>query len=59
MLKIPAIDIIDGKVVRLSKGEFESAVSYNKTPLEQARFIMILDLSGFISLIFLVQGMAK
>lgn len=54
MLIIPAIDIIDGKVVRLSKGDFESAVSYNKTPLEQAKiynelgfeWLHVVDLSG-------------
>lgn len=44
MLKIPAIDIIDGKVVRLSKGEYNSVVSYSKTPLEQAK---IYDALGF------------
>ena len=54
MLIIPAIDIIDGKVVRLSKGSFESVVDYAKTPLEQAKiygdhgfeWIHIVDLSG-------------
>jgi len=54
MLIIPAIDIIDGEVVRLSKGKYESKVSYNKTPLEQAKiyddlgfkWLHIVDLSG-------------
>ncbi len=54
MLIIPAIDIIDGKVVRLSKGKYESVVSYNITPLEQAKiydelgfkWLHIVDLSG-------------
>ncbi len=51
---IPAIDIIDGKVVRLSKGKYESKVIYEKTPLEQAEiyndlgfdWLHIVDLSG-------------
>ena len=54
MLIIPAIDIIDGKVVRLSKGEYNSVVNYSKTPLEQAKiydklgfeWLHIVDLSG-------------
>ena len=54
MLIIPAIDIIDGKVVRLSKGKYESKITYNKTPLEQAKiydsfgfkWLHIVDLSG-------------
>ncbi|MCP5062643.1 MAG: 1-(5-phosphoribosyl)-5-[(5-phosphoribosylamino)methylideneamino]imidazole-4-carboxamide isomerase, partial [Ignavibacteriae bacterium] len=54
MLIIPAIDIIDGEVVRLSKGKYESKVSYNKTPLEQAKiyndlgfeWLHVVDLSG-------------
>lgn len=54
MLIIPAIDIIDGKIVRLSKGKYDSVVSYNKTPLEQAKiyndlgfeWLHVVDLSG-------------
>jgi len=54
MLIIPAIDIIDGEVIRLSKGKYESKVSYNKTPLEQAKiyddlgfeWLHVVDLSG-------------
>jgi phosphoribosylformimino-5-aminoimidazole carboxamide ribotide isomerase len=54
MLIIPAIDIIDGKVVRLSKGEYNSVVNYSKTPLEQAKiydelgfeWLHLVDLSG-------------
>jgi phosphoribosylformimino-5-aminoimidazole carboxamide ribotide isomerase len=54
MLIIPAIDNIDGKVVRLSKGSFDSVVQYSKSPLEQAKsyndygfeWIHIVDLSG-------------
>ena len=54
MYIIPAIDIIDGEVVRLSKGKYESKVSYDKSPLEQAKlyddfgfkWLHIVDLSG-------------
>ena len=35
---IPAIDLKDGKCVRLSKGKKESSVIYNNNPVEQAKF---------------------
>ena len=34
---IPAIDIIDGKCVRLSKGDYSQKIIYNEDPLEVAR----------------------
>lgn len=34
---IPAIDVIDGKCVRLSKGEYDSKKVYNENPLEVAK----------------------
>ena len=34
---IPAIDLIDGKCVRLTKGEYDSKKIYNEDPLAQAR----------------------
>ncbi len=34
---IPAIDIIDGKCVRLSKGDYETKKIYNENPLEVAK----------------------
>jgi len=34
---IPAIDIIDGKCVRLSKGDYSQKTVYNEDPLEVAR----------------------
>jgi phosphoribosylformimino-5-aminoimidazole carboxamide ribotide isomerase len=34
---IPAIDIIDGKCVRLSKGNYSQKIIYNEDPLEVAR----------------------
>jgi len=54
MLVIPAIDILDGKAVRLLKGEYNSAKIYSDSPIEfvekftQFGFerIHIVDLSG-------------
>ncbi|MCX6167784.1 MAG: 1-(5-phosphoribosyl)-5-[(5-phosphoribosylamino)methylideneamino]imidazole-4-carboxamide isomerase [Ignavibacteriales bacterium] len=54
MLIIPAIDILDGKVVRLQKGDFATAKSYSDHPVDQAKiydesgfeWIHIVDLSG-------------
>lgn len=54
MLKIPAIDIIDGQVVRLSKGQYDSVIKYDLSPLEQAiiydelgfEWLHVVDLSG-------------
>lgn len=34
---IPAIDIIDGKCVRLTKGDFEKKIIYNDNPVEVAK----------------------
>ena len=51
---IPAIDIIDGKCVRLSKGDYDTKKIYNEDPLEVAkdfeahgiRFLHLVDLDG-------------
>lgn len=51
---IPAIDIIDGKCVRLSKGDYNTKKIYNKNPLEVAKefedfgiqFLHLVDLDG-------------
>ena len=51
---IPAIDIIEGKCVRLSKGDYESKKIYNETPLEVAKtfenygikYLHLVDLDG-------------
>jgi len=51
---IPAIDIIDGKCVRLAKGDFNKKIIYNDEPLEVAktfeaigiRRLHIVDLDG-------------
>lgn len=37
MRLIPAIDIIDGKCVRLSKGDYDTKKIYNESPLEVAK----------------------
>jgi len=34
---IPAIDLIDGKCVRLSQGDYAQKTIYNENPLEVAR----------------------
>ena len=34
---IPAIDIIDGKCVRLSQGDYNRQKTYNENPLEVAK----------------------
>ncbi|MEW6702600.1 MAG: 1-(5-phosphoribosyl)-5-[(5-phosphoribosylamino)methylideneamino]imidazole-4-carboxamide isomerase [Bacteroidota bacterium] len=54
MLIIPAIDILDGKAVRLMKGDFSTARSYVEHPYDQAKvydeygfgWVHIVDLSG-------------
>lgn len=51
---IPAIDIIDGKCVRLSQGDYNSQKTYSKQPLEIARMfeangikrLHLVDLDG-------------
>lgn len=34
---IPAIDIIEGKCVRLSQGDYSRQTTYNENPLEVAK----------------------
>lgn len=54
---IPAIDIIDGKCVRLSQGDYDSKKIYNENPLEVAkefeasgiRRLHVVDLDGAAS----------
>ena len=51
---IPAIDIIDGKCVRLTKGDYDTKKIYNEDPLEVAKtyedhgiqFLHLVDLDG-------------
>jgi phosphoribosylformimino-5-aminoimidazole carboxamide ribotide isomerase len=37
MILFPAIDLKDGKIVRLRQGDYQKVTRYDKTPLEQAR----------------------
>ncbi|WP_138431593.1 1-(5-phosphoribosyl)-5-[(5-phosphoribosylamino)methylideneamino]imidazole-4-carboxamide isomerase [Fodinibius saliphilus] len=54
MKVIPAIDLLDGQVVRLHKGNYEEVTIYNDNPLDEARkfkaagfeHIHIVDLNG-------------
>jgi len=51
---IPAIDIINGKCVRLSKGDYATKIIYNENPLEVAKmfeahgvkYLHLVDLDG-------------
>ncbi len=51
---IPAIDIIEGKCVRLSKGDYNTKIIYNENPVEVAKefeahgieFLHLVDLDG-------------
>jgi len=57
MLIIPAVDIKDGKVVRLYRGEFDKVKIYSEDPvsmaqeweLEGAKMLHIVDLDGALS----------
>jgi phosphoribosylformimino-5-aminoimidazole carboxamide ribotide isomerase len=54
MILYPAIDIMDGKAVRLVEGRFEDSTTYHDDPLEAAqswvdagaRFLHVVDLDG-------------
>jgi phosphoribosylformimino-5-aminoimidazole carboxamide ribotide isomerase len=54
MKLIPAIDLLDGKCVRLFKGDYATKKIYNENPLDQAKafedkgikYLHIVDLSG-------------
>lgn len=54
MRVIPAIDIIEGKCVRLSKGDYDTKKIYNENPLEVAKefeahgiqYLHLVDLDG-------------
>lgn len=54
MRVIPAIDLLDGKVVRLHKGDYDEVTVYNDDPVDEARkfkeagfnHIHVIDLNG-------------
>jgi phosphoribosylformimino-5-aminoimidazole carboxamide ribotide isomerase len=57
MIIFPAIDIKNGKCVRLTKGKFESEKIYNENPLDQVKifkdagfnYLHIIDLDGALN----------
>ena len=56
MKLIPAIDIIDGKLVRLFKGDYDQKTEYDRSPYDMARYyqdlglthIHVVDLNGAV-----------
>lgn len=54
MYLLPAIDILDGKAVRLAKGDYNKVTVYNNDPIDQAKrfadagaqWIHVVDLNG-------------
>ncbi|NTU89991.1 MAG: 1-(5-phosphoribosyl)-5-((5-phosphoribosylamino)methylideneamino)imidazole-4-carboxamide isomerase, partial [Actinobacteria bacterium] len=54
MIIFPAIDILGGRVVRLSQGDYARAQVYNESPLKQAyeflgqgaKWLHVVDLDG-------------
>lgn len=54
MILLPAIDILDGKAVRLARGEFDASTIYDEDPLQAAvrwaragaRALHVVDLDG-------------
>lgn len=54
MIVIPAVDLLDGQVVRLRKGDYKQVTVYNENPLQEAlkfkeagfNHIHIVDLNG-------------
>ena len=54
MILFPAIDLKDGKCVRLIQGDFKQSTTYNESPLEQAKifedsgveYLHCVDLDG-------------
>ena len=57
MILFPAIDLKNGKCVRLLKGDFSQATIYNENPLAQAqefinngfKFLHLIDLDGALN----------
>jgi len=64
---IPAIDLLEGKVVRLQKGDYEKVTVYNENAVEEARnfkekgfnYIHVVDLDGARDGIFTNQDIIK
>ena len=45
MILFPAIDLKDGKCVRLVQGDFNKSTTYNNSPLDQAKLFEDLGIS--------------
>ncbi len=48
---LPAIDLKNGKCVRLTKGNFKSEIIYNESPINQAEILAVQALIIYILLI--------
>lgn len=59
MYIIPAIDLIDGRCVRLIQGNYHRQIVYNDNPLEQAKLFVDSGQNGSISLTSMEQGLAS
>ena len=53
---IPAIDIIGGKCVRLTKGDYNQKTVYNDDPVEVAREFEAMGFMGLMGLMGLMGG---
>src|SRR5450759_508393 len=57
MIVLPAIDILDGKAVRLLQGRLDAVTVYNDDPVDQARkwvaegaeWLHVVDLDGAVT----------
>ena len=57
---IPAIDLIDGKCVRLTQGDYDTKKVYNEDPLEVAKMfeahgirrLHVVDLDGSLTIVY-------
>jgi phosphoribosylformimino-5-aminoimidazole carboxamide ribotide isomerase len=56
---IPAIDILDGKCVRLLRGNFDDVTIYSNSPLEQVRKFKDAGFSIYISLIWTLHSLER
>ena len=45
MQLLPAIDILEGKVVRLAKGDYNAVTVYNDSPISSKAFAWSMGLS--------------
>lgn len=55
MIVIPAIDLIDGKCVRLTQGDYSQVQLFNSDPIEQAKLFEKVVLNTSMLLIWMEQ----